>query len=208
MVLVSLFGVIVIYNYLLNRKVSNTLIICLSLAVPFILHLLKFPRPVYIMNIPLGIFFFAMGRLLKEKQYNIYLAIINIIIYILILVFIPSSVDFRTNKLVSGYYLIWVISSLTGIITYNFVFKKIGKIISITHIQDIGKRSMDYYVWHFILMFFSEMIYKDIFHVEDSYTLFFLTVITLILLFPICFIISKKWLQISVNFNKNTNKSS
>lgn len=200
--LTTLFCVVILYNYLVNRRVNKIVIIFVSLTIPFMIHLLKLPLPFYLKNIPLGIFFFAMGNYLKEKQYKNTWAVISIIIAILILVFIPSRVDFRSNTLGCGYYLFWVVYSLTGIISLNFLFKKFGKIISKTPLQDIGEKSMDYYVWHFILILISGIIYRDILHIEEPYILLFLTIITMILLFPLCFIISKKWLQLTINFDK------
>jgi fucose 4-O-acetylase-like acetyltransferase len=102
--------------------------------------------PCYIGNMCYGMFFYCLGFLLREKQYNNYLFAISVIIYIFHFVFV-SRIDFRSNESSANYPLA-VLYSVTGIICFNNIFKsKLN--VKIPILTYVGKQSMVYYVTHY-----------------------------------------------------------
>ena len=68
--------------------------------------------------------------------------------YLAIEIFCLSTVDIHGNEIVQGHYFLWWISSLSGIIVINNIFK----FINLRFLVVIGRNSMEYYVWHWIIM--------------------------------------------------------
>ena len=84
--------------------------------------ILEFLPPI-IAETSLGILFFLFGSYMKELQYEKRVFVVSIIVYLLVVLFIPSYVDFRKGALSNGCWLVWVISTLAGIIVFINVFR-------------------------------------------------------------------------------------
>ena len=132
-----------------NRKLMKTLIV-LSGIIAFKMSCIEsifFHN--WITAIFTGIFFYGCGFLLKKLQYNNYVIWISLILYSSSF-FYNSMVDFRTNTLISGHYLCWLISSLSGIIVWNNISKYIRKD---DFFVQIGINSMFYYALHWLPLY-------------------------------------------------------
>lgn len=158
--LLSLAIVKLTYPLVTNIIGINKWIFCLfSLIVAFLLNLFTshisifMSIPSWLGNVFLGLFFYGLGDLLKEQQFNRYLFFIAIIIYSFHL-FFPCYLDFRFNT--SRIFPLSVLYYLSGIIVFNTIFKQWGnkQIMLLTH---IGKNSMVFYITHYIF-------FKCLFH--------------------------------------------
>lgn len=107
--------------------------------------------PYWLINTPLGILFYLTGYYLKDKQYDRRTLIVSIIIFSLILAFIPSQIGFRNDRTICGYWVLGVIGSLAGIVIFNNLFKL--RPFQLPVLTSIGRNSMDYYCAHWILFY-------------------------------------------------------
>lgn len=135
-------------------------------------------------------FFFGSGFILKNIQYNKYIFILSLIIYIGIIICIPTFVDFRSNTFSKGNYCAWMLSSLAGIITFNNIFKYTS--LQLDLLNSIGKDSMSYYVTHWIILGITYLFFFSFIEQGNKETWFILYIISLIILLPIANIILKK----------------
>ena len=157
----SLFITRVIYQLLKNRlRVNRGWILSLSIIIAFLLYLFKYNNYVFLpcalSRIPpwvggtlLGLFFYGLGDLMRDKQYNSSLFFIATPVYLLHLVF-PYYLDFYTNF--SDNYFLSVFFYIAGILMFNNILKRwLNKsIIPLTH---IGINSMIYYVTHWTFFY-------------------------------------------------------
>lgn len=105
--------------------------------------------PLYCYNIPLGFVFLWIGN--KIRRYlSRPLEIAIVLIYIAILIFVPTMVDMRMAELMEGYWLMYIPSAAAGIITINFLCNKLLDFPNI--FSYIGRNSMPYYVMHWIVL--------------------------------------------------------
>lgn len=179
--LFSLSIVSIIYIYIYNYFKRLWVFIIL---VPFLINYFHIDGvPLYICNALTGLFFYGIGYNLRMLQYNNYIFAISLLGYILIYYFVPSIVDMRTNKLISGYYLLWIISSLMGIISINNIFKRINAFNNLK-LNLIGKSSISYYVSHWIILTISSILI-EIMCVENSWNHFYFMFFSCIITLPI-----------------------
>lgn len=105
--------------------------------------------PCTLLSTALGVVFYLAGAYLRDKQYNKSVVIVSFLIFFALQILIPSNFDFRADVEVNGYWMVYVISSLTGIIVINNLFK--WKFLQLPFFTSIGRNSMDYYCFHWIL---------------------------------------------------------
>lgn len=148
--LLSLFLCRVILNILLNKAIPISLVAILSLSIAFLLHEIGFVHPFYAANIWTGLFFMSIGYMTNKMILTPPHVILCLIIYSISIIY-PSFVGMRSNHLYYGFYLLWIVYSLCGIITINLFGDYIRriKIFSI-----IGKYSMQIYCIHWIPLMF------------------------------------------------------
>lgn len=115
------------------------------------LNYIEFRYPFWFSNICSGLFFFSLGYLLNSIQYRKSVLVISICGYAAALI-CPSIVDFRSNALQCGYYILWQIFSICGCVFFNNVFFRIGSRSPIFKpIQIAGENSMFIYTSHWII---------------------------------------------------------
>ena len=155
--LLSLFLTKVIYIYLYNKKINNYSIISCALLCSSIIYLYKLNIPLYFGNTMLGLFFYVCGIVYNKQKNNIdkeYIYAILFIVYICIFVCYPSCVDFRINMPTKGNYFLWIIYSLIACILYLKIFNK----ITFNILSFIGRNSIYFYVWHWIILIYIKYI--------------------------------------------------
>ena len=121
--LASLFVAKLMYNAICSQKYYLTLLF-LCIIAAYILDVINCNYIVWFGNILSGLFFLGMGHLLKDVQYKKIVFIISTLFYVAYLS-IPSlfsNVDMRANHCNHGYYLLYVLGSLSGIIMINNIF--------------------------------------------------------------------------------------
>lgn len=153
--LLSLFCCRIILNELIKRGISVSWIIVLSLLGAYYLHLINFEGPFYFANTLTGLFFMSLGYKCGPPR----LLYVCILIYAISLAY-PSFVGMRSNHLYYGFYLLWIIYSVCGILMANYIGSVVIKhscakrvpIIKILNL--IGEYSMEIYCIHWIVLLF------------------------------------------------------
>ncbi len=153
-----------IYNLLKLKK--RWMILSISILFAFLMYVYSFKIdntrfvfantiPLWIGNVFLGLFFYSLGDLMRDKQYNKFLFIVATVIY-LIHFTAPYYLDFFINY--SDSYLLSVLFYISGIIVFNNALKRwLNK--SITPLTHIGKHSMIYYITHWTPIYLIFVIY-------------------------------------------------
>jgi len=122
----------------------------------FAIHIWGGHNLYYIMNIPLGFGYFTIGNLIKNYQYRIGLFLLSILIVgIFIVIGIPY-VGMFSGNLISGYFLLWPIYAVGGVVIVNNIAMFVSKLafikIMLKPLMFIGINSMVYYVQHWLVL--------------------------------------------------------
>lgn len=146
--LLSLFCVRIIFNHFINCN-KGMEITGVSLIIAVILALYDVEKPPYLGNICLGLFFYGLGYYLKQIQFERYIFIVALALYILLYLLYPSNIDVRANHCTDGSYLGAVIAGVCAIVVINNLsrFK-----LSLQPLTYLGEHSMVYYLCHWVLL--------------------------------------------------------
>lgn len=158
------------------KKVS--IFCCIIIIFISISSYLKIIYPFWAYNTLAGLFFYLMGYILKNIQFNKLLFVTAIIFYCLSFIYCPSYVDMRSNSIIHGNYYIWIINSIMGIILINNLFKQLYPIRLFTY---IGKNSMTYYVTHWLILYSINIFYTP----KERYKEVCIMLIASIIILPI-----------------------
>ena len=154
----SLSLVRLLYQDFSNKRIKILFIIA-SLVIAFLLHLYSYKLgderiinlPPWIGNIFSGYFFYGLGDLLSNNQFNNYSFTISAILFGVFL-FFPYSLDFYKNA--SDNYMLSIVYDLSGIILFNNIFKRCinTRTPLLTH---LGANSMIYFITHYTFFYLS-----------------------------------------------------
>ena len=106
-------------------------------------------HPFYIANIFPALFFYDLGYKMREKQFDKWVFIFSLIIFALSIIY-PSHVNFMSNKVEYGLYMIWLVYASAGIIVFNNISKMINR--KIFPFTQVGEKSMYYFLTHWIFL--------------------------------------------------------
>ncbi len=120
---------------------------------PYIRHI-----PYTLLSTCLGIVFYLAGLYLRDKQYDKRIVVIAFVVFLFLQILTPSNVGLRDDVTIKGYWIVFVISSITGIIIINNLFKL--RFFQLPVLTSIGRNSMDYYCFHWILFSFVCIIFR------------------------------------------------
>lgn len=188
--LLTLFFVRILYNKIAIFGITPLTIYTIFTAIVIVLFVLNtniffHNFPLYIFNTLTGLSFYAGGAVLKNAQYNKYLLMCTILMYILLMLIDFSFVDMFNNELVVGSFLIWLISSLMGCIIINNIFKGLNNITSFKILSYIGRNSMTFYAAHLLIFcFLSRTVFKVI-STEYSYMKLFVAIFVCAISLPL-----------------------
>lgn len=153
----------------------------LSLAIAYGLDKL-YPLPIlWGGSIFLGLFFYCAGYWLRDMQYRKHIFAIAVAAYILIYVFCPSHVDFRSDHCSDGYFIAFVVSALAACVTFN----NLAKVLPIRFIASIGRDSMSYYVIHFPIIILINYIFNLLGMSQDRWTVVGTCCVALLVILPL-----------------------
>ncbi len=157
--LLTLFVIKTGYSFLgiIGNLKRSLIILLFSLLFSVLLYNITVPL-YWIKNIPMGLFFYVAGHLLREKQYSRYVASLSAVILIVIALFFDSEVSIVMLKLNYGNFYIWIIYALAAVIVANNAFKWLGKYCSLKSIGRLGENSMIIYVSHWPIFMISHCI--------------------------------------------------
>lgn len=105
--------------------------------------------PPLIWEVSIGLVFFLSGDYLKDKQYEKKVFYISLVIYLVAVVFAPTTFEYRKGSINKGDWFIFVVSSIAGIITYINLFRL--PVLRDMKISYISRNSMQYYCMHWVL---------------------------------------------------------
>ena len=143
-----LFVVRIVYN-VLKEKIGTLPLAVLCFMISFMLYHSTIDYPYYLASIPAGTMYYILGHKLRETQYKWLLFIISAAIYTLCAVFGWNLIDMHWNVCVSGHYLLWIPTSLAGIILINNIFRCLP---NINLLEWIGRHSMVIFVTHTLIL--------------------------------------------------------
>ncbi len=179
--LLSLFSALVSFATLSIFKLQK--IILLFPVLSFLLFYYNIHLPLGYSNLLLGIFFIYFGFIFRKyESYHKYILYISIICFLVIEIFNYSLLDFRTNNLTKGNYLLYIICSAAGIVIMFFIAKKINYIKPLNY---IGKNSIIFFVVHWPIIMFTKNMFEILnFNSESIYYIVFST-LSIIILTPL-----------------------
>lgn len=190
--LISLSVVVLLEHYFYKKM---QLIGFVAILIACILNYYQYDNiPLYMGNICTGLFFYSIGYNIRNLQYKNIIFIISIVGYFAIYIFSPSFVDMRSNKLICGNYLIWIIFSIMGIIVINNIFKRV-RLINKFYLDEIGRNSIIYYVLHWIMLIVISIILNAL-GIEDKWNVFFIILVSCIVLLPLVTIYFRRYIKV------------
>lgn len=179
--LVSLYITKVFFSFLRNKNIPTTIILLLSFIAGWISSYTgayingRFLIPYLFMSSTIGITFYGLGTLLHRIQYTKVVFFVASIIYISIILLLPSQVDVRLNMLKQGSWIAFMVSSLAGIIVANNLARL--KILQFPFLISIGNNSLSYYCFHWILFYLTTTICGN-FNSDNYYLLTVLYIVS------------------------------
>lgn len=180
--LLDLFIVKIIYN-IISKRINDIYISVISLLICFLLSIsLKWIIPLYITTAFQGLFFYVLGKTLKNFQFKGKLFIPCLLLYIL-----QYPLDLLTywdsrSTSYNGNFFIVISILISGIVIFNNIFKKYfdREIPLLTY---IGNNSLLIYVVHYPIIAILEYYIIPYLNLENTYIGFiFASIITIIVL--------------------------
>lgn len=154
------FFIVKLFYELIHRKVKDEIIATIAFLTLIINYGLKCLLPSYssLLSVPeyfynsvSGIMFYALGHLLSKRQYEAKVFVVSILLYVAIAIFAFSYVDMYHNTLQNGFYFIWPISAVCGVISINNLAQYTNKFYSFPILRYIGRNSFVFFAAHFII---------------------------------------------------------
>lgn len=176
-----LFMVKLLFNGLEKFNVLWISLICfLVFNALYYLHL---DCPYFLASIPAGFIFYTLGYTFKHRQYNKIVASLSAIVYILCALFGWVIVDMHWNICNIGNYILWVPTSLAGIVLFNYLFKLFPFTIGL--LEWIGKHAIILYVTHWLIIETALLVTKDILSISNLKLIFAILITAEIVSLPI-----------------------
>ncbi len=158
--LISLFIVRIIVNVSEKCRISIMATACAGLIIAIAAHFVIAETQYHWTNVFSGIFFFCCGIMMKNFQEHKWVVCAGIMGYILCSVISRPYVDMKTNILSEGYYLLWPIWSLVGIITINAISRIVTGYARCLPLEFVGQYSMYFYVIHWPVIVFANYLLR------------------------------------------------
>ena len=166
-----------------------------------IVHLIDIPyMPGYIYCTAWGLFFFAMGFVMRNYEQNRWVIIFSAIILLLTFTMTNIPEVYKKEDTCSWYwYVLWYPASIAGCIVFNNVCRWLEKAGTKVHIslfspiKWVGRHSMTFYVAHFIIF---KVVYDLIAKYQESWYadwqgVLMITIAYIGIIVPLCFMLDK-----------------
>ena len=201
----SLFVTQCLFAFMRDRKLNIFTCAVIGLFGAILLAIINYDFvPVYIGSGIMGVFYFAMGKILHKYESN-WKVLISIICILSILFFINQAphTDIRHVAQFSGSFgelLHGIAMALCCCFIINAIFNFFQPLLKFPFLQFVGRHATDFYVTHWIvLLIISRLLMGDIFHVEDEKLQFIITGIGCLLVIPAYIIIKNQWIKRTVH---------
>lgn len=163
--LLSLFMVRIIFS-IIHKQLTSTHKLsakCVWMAAAVVLSTMFVPvyyllelnykvYPLWFSNISSGLLFFIAGYLLRNFHPKKAFILMLLAGYVLVMIYYPTVVDMRSGKLIQGDFLLWIPTTLLGILAFNSLFSVWCRHKNI--FSAIGARTMPYYCMHWCVIEF------------------------------------------------------
>lgn len=150
-----LFIVRIIGNWYLNKKNKIEWLILVSALLVLFCKLLNWRfMPIYISGTAWGLFFFACGYIMQNKETNKWIAGVAAILFVgSLFTEIPSVYCKSGTPLIQ---LLWYPACVAGCITFNNLCRTLGYLVEKIHITNgillhVGRNALNYYIPHKII---------------------------------------------------------
>lgn len=127
-----------------------------------------FIHPYYISNFFPAMFFYGLGFLIKDKQFNKEIFFIALVIYAISFAW-PSMVDFQANSVTRGNAFLWYVYAPAAIVVFNYICKKVNR--TIRPVTNIGRNSMWWFLAHWPVLCLSDIFYVNVCEISGGYCL-------------------------------------
>lgn len=151
-----------------ERIIAMVMSLGLALTIAFVIQRYDLHYfPYYLGNICLGLFFYEMGRMLKETQFQVWVFILATIVCLSCNILLPGN-TLEFHKLgYKGNPMIWVVMSFGFIVMVNNLFRLIP--LGWTRLHTIGRKSMLWFGLHWPLILFSRLILLNVIGMESGW---------------------------------------
>lgn len=148
--LLSLFEVKLCFNLIIKSRYKITILLLFFIISIIVAHK-RILLPLCLSTLFPGVLIYFMGYVYNNysSKYSWGLAITAMLVFANVAIWDDSVVEMRNNFLSEGHYITWFIKSISGIISLNFIAYKLP---SLHFLGKIGKDSMGYYIYHWILL--------------------------------------------------------
>lgn len=200
--LLGLFFDKVLWQVLINNNITRYQIAAISLIICFGGYFLGIKQLFYIWFTFSGLFFYSLGNILKNIQFDQAFRISAFVLYIFAIMAFPNSVQMRSNSLEFGYYILWPLTSVSAIIAWNnfakYTERKVHKTMILEKlwggVRVVGNNSMYLYVTHAMVL---GPVTVAISSLIMGVNLFWATLLVCIVLLPFCSVGAKKLLNMA-----------
>lgn len=190
--LLSLFVVKCIFTILNKLRVPIFVIVALGGVLGCVHNRYFCNLPVYLGNIPNGLFFYSLGYLMRDTQYKKGSLIINLLAFLAMIPFV-GYLDFRANAISQGSnnYVITEVFNICEIIIANNIVRCWGGCNRKNIFAAIGRSTMILYVTHYIILVVSENAFTILLRESNPYVMFGLNSLSLIIILTVIYFVFK-----------------
>ena len=181
----SLFLVRLFYSLSRSWRIPKLLVFFIALACSFTLYRINLPIGLYFENIALGLAYYVAGDILRVKQYTnncFYLSLVLCPLFI-IYGFLTNSISGSFNNNSYTPFFLTIAYSLLGCCLLNNIFQR-TPLINVPVLSELGKSSMSYYVFHFLIIGLLVYLNTHYFHC-NNHILFVILVLVLAITLPL-----------------------
>lgn len=190
--LLTLFITQNLFNLLITKRVSASVVLFVNLGFAFVITLLKcfesvrpyFSIPYWCYSSNLACIFYSIGYLLRKRQYGNVITIISVIITLLVLIFDFSYISMNSNTIDIGHQSTWIIGSLFSILLINNVVRFLPKRVCLL-LSYPGRNTIVYLLCHVPIYSMIYILNLKILKIDNGFTLSLLYFMSAILLMPI-----------------------
>ena len=181
----SLFFVRIFYAFSHEIHIPSYVISVISLLCAWGLYRASLPIGVYFENIALGLFFFSLGDLMKDVQYNKYVLWASLLYYVIYLTYCLIDKQVIGEFIINTHtpYLPTVIYYIAGIVVFDNLFRSFTK-LQAKFLISIGEDSIVYYTSHFIILS-SVLLLNDYVFGLNNVCRFIVLIISMVILLPL-----------------------
>ena len=155
--LTTFFCAKVIFNFFCSRNCKSWIIAFVTGIIGVLsfnmneMALLSINLPLYFYSINIAIFFMACGATFRNFHGRIDVLLVSTILYVICAILCHSRVDVFENELLEGNYVIWMLSSIAGIIVITRFFKILYKKYKFPILTFINNNALELFASHWII---------------------------------------------------------